>query len=97
MKVFGNSIIIFDNFNINEFVEFNNQEEIEFFKNTDWIIDYNEIKKLSEEEIFDLARSIIKEKNTIFQKLSYKLIWWLQRELNQRHKDFQSSALPTEL
>ena len=23
--------------------------------------------------------------------------WWLQRELNQRHKDFQSSALPTEL
>ena len=25
------------------------------------------------------------------------LIWWLQRELNQRHKDFQSSALPTEL
>ena len=25
------------------------------------------------------------------------LRWWLQRELNQRHKDFQSSALPTEL
>ena len=70
MKVFGNSIIIFDNCNINEFVEFNEQKEIEFFKNTDWIIDYNEIKKLSEEEIFDLARSIIKEKNTIFQKLS---------------------------
>ena len=32
--------------------------------------DLAEIKKLSEEEIFDLARSIIKEKNTIFQKLS---------------------------
>ena len=26
-----------------------------------------------------------------------KIKWWLQRELNQRHKDFQSSALPTEL
>ena len=25
------------------------------------------------------------------------ILWWLQRELNQRHKDFQSSALPTEL
>ena len=24
-------------------------------------------------------------------------IWWLQRESNQRHEDFQSSALPTEL
>ena len=25
------------------------------------------------------------------------LKWWLQRESNQRHEDFQSSALPTEL
>ncbi len=23
--------------------------------------------------------------------------WWLETELNRRHKDFQSSALPTEL
>jgi hypothetical protein len=23
--------------------------------------------------------------------------WWLGAELNRRHKDFQSSALPTEL
>jgi hypothetical protein len=23
--------------------------------------------------------------------------WWLGTELNRRHKDFQSSALPTEL
>ena len=28
---------------------------------------------------------------------NFKLIWWLQRESNQRHKDFQSFALPTEL
>jgi hypothetical protein len=25
------------------------------------------------------------------------LRWWLETELNRRHKDFQSSALPTEL
>jgi hypothetical protein len=25
------------------------------------------------------------------------LIWWPKRESNLRHKDFQSSALPTEL
>jgi hypothetical protein len=24
-------------------------------------------------------------------------MWWLGAELNRRHKDFQSSALPTEL
>ena len=30
-----------------------------------------------------------------FQKK--KLKWWQEPELNRRHKDFQSSALPTEL
>ena len=25
------------------------------------------------------------------------LKWWLEAELNHRHEDFQSSALPTEL
>ena len=29
--------------------------------------------------------------------LAIFLKWWLRLELNQRHKDFQSSALPTEL
>ena len=27
----------------------------------------------------------------------FKLGWWLRAELNCRHKDFQSFALPTEL
>ena len=26
-----------------------------------------------------------------------KILWWARLELNQRHKDFQSFALPTEL
>ena len=34
--------------------------------------------------------------NTRSTFVSFKL-WWLQRESNQRHEDFQSSALPTEL
>ena len=35
----------------------------------------------------------------IYERMPRKFYnkWWLQRELNQRHKDFQSSALPTEL
>ena len=33
-----------------------------------------------------------------YERISLRIFkWWLQRELNQRHKDFQSSALPTEL
>ena len=33
-------------------------------------------------------------KKAAFRRLFY---WWLGTELNRRHKDFQSSALPTEL
>lgn len=30
--------------------------------------------------------------------INYLMVrWWPERELNPRHKDFQSSALPTEL
>ena len=30
-------------------------------------------------------------------QISLRLFWWYQLESNQRHKDFQSFALPTEL
>ena len=35
----------------------------------------------------------------VLSQLSYtpKIVWWLELESNQRHEDFQSSALPTEL
>ena len=33
----------------------------------------------------------------MLEVLINKKIWWLQRESNQRHRDFQSLALPTEL
>ena len=33
----------------------------------------------------------------IAQQVGYRDSWWLGAELNHRHKDFQSSALPTEL
>ena len=50
MKVFGNGIVIIDDSNRYEFVEFEAPEEIEFFKSIDWMIDYNEVKDLSEGE-----------------------------------------------
>ena len=36
----------------------------------------------------------------IYERITYRvcnILWWLQRESNQRHRDFQSLALPTEL
>lgn len=65
MKVFNKDVVIIDDSNRYEFVEFNAPEEIEFLKNIDWIIDYNEVKNLSLEEIISLGQNIADEKNSI--------------------------------
>ena len=70
MKVFGNGIVIIDDSNRYEFVEFDAPEEIEFFKGIDWMIDYNEVKDLSEEETTALGQSIAEEKNNIAQRFN---------------------------
>lgn len=70
MKVFGNGIVIIDDSNRYEFVEFDAKEEIEFFKGIDWMIDYNEVKDLSEEEIMELGQKISQEKNKIANKFN---------------------------
>ncbi len=70
MKVFGNGIVIIDDSNRYEFVEFEAPEEIEFFKGIDWMIDYNEVKDLSEEETIALGQSIAEEKNSIAQRFN---------------------------
>lgn len=45
-----------DNFNVDDsnkfdFVEFNMKEEIDFFKNVDWILDYNSLNRMSPYEL----------------------------------------------
>ncbi len=70
IKVFGNGIVIIDDSNRYEFVTFEAPEEIEFFKGTDWMINYNEVKDLSEEETIALGQSIIEERNNIAQRFN---------------------------
>ena len=70
MKVFGNGIVIINDSNRYEFVKFETPEEIEFFKGIDWMIDYNEAKDLSEEEIIALGQKIVEEKNNIAQRFN---------------------------
>ena len=64
-KVFGNGVVIIDDRNRYEFIEFNTPEEIEFFQSLDWIVDYDKVKDLSEEETIALAQSISDERNEI--------------------------------
>lgn len=68
LKVFDLGAITIDENNKNEFIKFDSQKDISFFRNIDWIIDYNEVKDLSEKEIIELGQSIAKEKNSIAQK-----------------------------
>ena len=70
MKVFGNRIVIIDDSNRYEFVKFNAPEEIEFFKGLSWMINYNEVKDLSEEETIALGQNIAQEKNEIATKFN---------------------------
>lgn len=70
MKVFGSGVVIIDDSNRYEFIGFEAPEEIEFFKGIDWMIDYNEVKDLSEEETISLGQSIAEEKNSIAQRFN---------------------------
>ena len=58
MKVFGKGITIIDDSNRYDFVKFEDESDREFFKGLDWIIDYNEVKNLSEEQIVGLLNNI---------------------------------------
>lgn len=68
-EIFSRGEIVIDNSNRYEFVALNTPEAIEFFKEIDWIIDYNEVKDLSEEETIQLVQSISKEQNGIVHKI----------------------------
>lgn len=70
MKIFGNGTVIIDDSNRYEFVAFNEPDEIDFFSSLDWILDYNQVKDLSEEETIALGQSIVDEKNNIAEGLN---------------------------
>ena len=65
IKVFGNSITIINDSNRYDFVQFKEKSEIDFFKGLDWMVDYNELRNLSEEEIIKLAEDTNKERDKI--------------------------------
>lgn len=67
---FENGVVIIDDSNRFEFVKFNDKKDIDFFKSTDWIVDYNEVKDLSEDEIIELAHNIYDGRNQIATKFN---------------------------
>lgn len=63
-KVFGEIFIVTDE-NRYEFIEFSSPKEIEFFRNCDWMIDYNMFDEMTEEEIVNYGCQINDERNKI--------------------------------
>ena len=85
----GRGVAIINDSNRYDFVKFDAPEEIEFFKGIEWIIDYNEVKDLSEDEIIALCQSIAEEKNRIAQKFN-------SMEIDERKRNV-SMAIQCEL
>ena len=73
MKVFGNGVTIINDSNRYDFVKFDEESEIEYFKGLDWMINYNEVKDLSEEF-----------KNSIGEKEYNELIAEVDKKIKSR-------------
>lgn len=50
-KIYGNGPVIIVQDNMEDYVEFEETDQVEFFKRLDWIVDYDEVKNLSLEEL----------------------------------------------
>ena len=50
-KIYGNGPVIIVQDNMEDYVEFEEADQVEFFKKLDWIVDYDEMKNLSTEEL----------------------------------------------
>ena len=68
-SVFGEVFIVTDS-NRYEFKEFTKKEEIEFFANLDYSVDYAKFASMSEEEIMNYGMSIAEEKNKFAEKFN---------------------------
>ena len=82
MKVFGNGVTIINDSNRYDFVKFDEESEIEYFKDLDWMIDYNQVKDLSEDEMIKLAESIGEERDGIANSFNS-----MSEEERKKHTD----------
>lgn len=67
-KAFCNGVSIINDDNRYEFIKFEEQSEIEFFKKLDWIIDYGSLKDLEEQKIMELGQKIVEQQKEIATK-----------------------------
>ena len=65
IKFIGSSFTFVDDTNRYEFIRYDEESEVEFFRNLDFIVDYNETKDLDDKDIMDVAMSVKHKQNDI--------------------------------
>lgn len=65
LKACETGTFIVDDSNRYEFIRFNKSDEIQFFKNQDWILDYNQVKDMTEDELIEYGERIITQYNEL--------------------------------
>lgn len=71
MSVFGvGSYTIIDDSNRYEFIKFTGKEEVEFLKSLDWIVDYNAVKDLTQDELEKMFNELAEKRKTLAQKFN---------------------------
>ena len=89
LKVFGNGITIINDRNRYNFVCFTEAEDIEYFKQLDWMIDYGKVKNMSEEELENLL-SIMLDKMDFLDKAEQSIP---VNQSQKRHELLQAFSL----
>lgn len=69
-KVFKNPQIDMDDYEKYDFIKFEEDDDIEFFQKTNWIIDYNYITSLSNEQIKQIGQDFLKQYDEVQRKLA---------------------------
>ena len=53
-----------------DFYKYDKKEDIEFFKNIDWMVDYDEVKDCSDDELIKLGKAINGERTEIGERFN---------------------------
>lgn len=65
VKLFSEPVNIVNDRNRYEFIKYDEEKEIEFFKKQEWILDYDDVKSLTDEELIQLGTSFSDKLNEL--------------------------------
>ena len=79
---FIDRLVISEDLDENDFVEFNKQEEVSFFRSLDWFVDFREVRYLPHKSILALEQNDVASKS----ELNKLLLFTSKEELEKRNK-----------